>query len=434
MVKVIDLKIDPKLGRLIKIIGKECAKLKINAYLVGGPVRDLLLGKSNVDLDIVVDKDVKIILPRLSKMFSSKYTYHSQFKTAKFFLDNLYIDFATTREERYLSIGSLPRIKIGSSIEKDLFRRDFTINAMAIKINEQGLSDLIDPFKGLEDLKNEKIRVLHKKSFLDDPTRIIRGIRFVSRFNFSFEEYTFKLLKEAVSKKVFSKVSPVRIGNEMIKLLQEENPFRGLKILNQLCGLEFIHPDIKFDKNWDKFFLQVDKFSNDFNKKTLQKIKKWLIYFIFLTENLNKKNLEKICLNYELKKNERFSVIRASELKKIEIERLSNYKYSELVNILKPIYPESIIYFIIRIDSKPLKRKLFNFLIRFSKIRLYINGERLKKMGFSPGPIFNKILDTLFLAKLDRIVITEKDEEDFIKNNFLLSENDYRNIGDKIKD
>ncbi|MCM8784064.1 MAG: hypothetical protein NC818_04755 [Candidatus Omnitrophica bacterium] len=415
---MVKLKINPKLTQLIEIIGRECKRLKINAYLVGGPVRDLFLGESNIDLDIVLDKDVRIAIPHLAKRFSANYVYQEKFKTAKLFLRDLHIDIATMREEYYPSVGSLPQIKIVSSIKKDLFRRDFTINAMALKINGEGFSDLIDPFKGLEDLENKRIRVIHKRSFLDDPTRIIRAIRFASRFDFSIAKDTLKWLREAVSRGVFSKISSVRIGNEIIRLLQEKQPFKGIKKIQKLCGLKIIHPDIKFKEEWNKYFLQLPLWIRRFESKTSQHLESWLVYFIFITDALDKSELQRLCMQYELDRHKRFAVLHTFKLRGIKREKLLVSKYSELFNLLKPIIPESIIYLIIGTKNSFLKKKLFNFLIKFYEVKIHTDGETLKEMGFSPGPIFNKILEALFLAKLDGIVSTAKEEEAFIRNNF----------------
>lgn len=405
---------------MLKRIAKECNRLKINVYLVGGPVRDLFLGKSNIDMDIVVDKDVKIILPVLAKELSARSTYHSKFKTAKLYLKkgDLIIDLATAREEFYPFSGSLPQV-FPATLEKDLFRRDFTINAMAIKIEEKGLSYLIDPYKGMEDLKGRKIRVLHEKSFLDDPTRIIRAIRFASRLNFDIEERTLSLLKEAVDESIFSRVSSSRIGNEVIKILQEEDPLKGIRKLKELRILNSIHPKFSFDIRWDKVFPEVSEVSGYLEKITERKIEKWIVYFTFLTERLDIEDLEKIFKEYELKRNERLYILHARRLEEIvDKKEISKSNYSIVYNKLKPIFLESLIYLSLKGDEV-FKEKILDFLCKFCKVRLYTDGEKLKKMGFSPGPIFNKILGKLFLAKLDGIISTSKGEIKFIKDNFL---------------
>ncbi|MGE4357946.1 MAG: CCA tRNA nucleotidyltransferase [Candidatus Omnitrophota bacterium] len=412
------MKINPYINRLIKIIGRETVKRRINAYLVGGPVRDLLLGKSNIDLDIVLDKDVKRVIVPLARILSASYVYHPRFKTAKLFLKDFHIDMATIREEYYPCIGSLPQVRITSTINKDLFRRDFTINAMAMKISERGITDLIDPYNGREDLKRKKIRVIHENSFLDDPTRIIRAIRFATRFNFSFERNTLQLLKEAVAKNVFSKITAVRIGNEIIRILKEDNPFKGIKKVWQLCGLEFIHPAIKFDVRWEKYSSQISRWARRFEENICQPLERWLIYFIFLTERLDKNSLEHLCMKYELDKHKRLVVLHASKIRGVNEHRFFGCKNSELFNLLNPIFPESIIYLIVKIKDISLKRKIFNFLIKFYQTKLFTDGEKLKKMGFSPGPAFNKILEALFFARLDGIVHSEKEEENFITENF----------------
>lgn len=412
------MKINPKVNHLIKIIGKECRRLGINAYLVGGPVRDLLLGESNIDLDIAVDKDIEKLVEALAKRLKAEFVYHRQFKTATLFLDNLNIDIATTREEIYPSYGVLPRVS-EASLESDLFRRDFTINAMAIQINSTGLGTIVDPYNGRRDLKNKKISILHNKSFLDDPTRVLRAIRFLTRLNFSFEPHTLALLKEAVDQNIFSKVSASRIGNEVIKLLQEKSPFKTLRQLNRICGLSFIHPKIKFSPRWNSVFREINKYVLNFKKLSHKNIEPWIIYFVSLTENLNREELAQLCQNYELRRTPREIVLHTHDLRNlINVQMVEKDEPSSFYRRLKPIFPEAVIYLVAHLASFRAKKKLFNFLVRLDKIKVKLDGEGLKKMGFIPGPVFNKILDSVFLAKLDGRISSEQQEIDFVQENF----------------
>ena len=171
--------------KLIRQIGQEAAQSGIKAYLVGGCVRDLLLKKRNCDIDIVVEGDAIIFSAYLSKRYNVKAHHYGQFKTATlFFPENIRIDLATARKEHYPRPGMLPVVAAGP-IYDDLFRRDFTVNAMAMSIHPSSFAEMVDYFGGYEDLKNKKIRILHEKSFLDDPTRILRAVRFEQRFHFS---------------------------------------------------------------------------------------------------------------------------------------------------------------------------------------------------------------------------------------------------------
>jgi tRNA nucleotidyltransferase (CCA-adding enzyme) len=412
------MKINSRINRLIKVIARQSQRLGINAYLVGGPVRDLLLGESNIDLDIAVDKDIEKFIPVLAKFFACRYTFHPQFKSATLFLDGLNIDLAMTREEIYRFRAALPEVRV-SSLEKDLFRRDFTINAMAMRIGGAGLGRLIDPYNGLPDLKNKKIRILHKKSFLDDPTRIIRAVRFEQRLGFNIEKETFSLLKEAIQRKMLSRLSPARIGNEVIKLLREKQPWEYIKRLKSLCGLDFIHPAIKFNPQRQALFLRINQQISGMRKPVWGDFEPWVVYFIALTEDLDRRELIQVVRDYELGRLLREHLLHAHYLRRTASSPdIFRDKPSEIFLRIRPIYPEAVIYLIARLNDTRLRNKLFDFWDRFVKAKPSIKGEDLKKMGFIPGPIFNKILEAVFLAKLDGRVGNLRGEREFVSLKF----------------
>ena len=224
--------LNPELFVLVGSIGILAQANGMKAYLVGGPVRDLMLKRPCVDLDITVEGNA----PRLAEEFKglqagSRIRHFPAFKTASVFLaDGSLIDFATARKETYVRGGAFPAVK-PSGIKDDLFRRDFTINAMAIAINPDTWGQLIDPFKGKADLSSKKIRVLHEKSFLDDPTRILRAARFKARFNFKIEAKTLKLLNSAIKIKVLDTIKPQRYLKDFNKILKEPKSLEAIKNL-----------------------------------------------------------------------------------------------------------------------------------------------------------------------------------------------------------
>ena len=217
---------------LVRTIGLLAQEHGVEAYLVGGPVRDLMLGAANVDLDIAVEGNGI----RLAEAFASldeaaEITCYPAFKTATVQLaDGSLVDFATAREETYARGGAFPAVK-PSDIKKDLYRRDFTINAMAVSINPARWGKVIDPFHGMVDLRAKRIRVLHEKSFLDDPTRILRAARFKARLGFSVEAKTLRLLKAAVKIKVLDSIKPQRYLKDFNKILKEPKAQLGIKCL-----------------------------------------------------------------------------------------------------------------------------------------------------------------------------------------------------------
>jgi tRNA nucleotidyltransferase (CCA-adding enzyme) len=192
-------------------------------YLVGGAVRDLLLGRGRADIDLVVEGDATALAERLGAEVVS----HERFATAKVRLDGHELDIASARSESYPQPGALPVVEPAATLEEDLARRDFTINAMAISLN--GPERLIDPFEGQADLAAGRLRVLHPRSFLDDPTRAIRAARYAARFGFELEPETEALLRAAD----LTTVSADRRDAELMRLAGERRAPRGLGLLGE---------------------------------------------------------------------------------------------------------------------------------------------------------------------------------------------------------
>jgi len=233
-------RLNPKSLALVQSIGLLARAHGVAAYLVGGPVRDLMLGFPNVDLDITVEGNCL----RLAEVLASQYrdarvTRYPAFMTATVHIpDGSQVDFATARQEIYARGGAFPEVK-PSSIKDDLLRRDFTINAMAIAINPDTWGKLIDPFGGLSDLLSKRLRVLHEKSFLDDPTRILRAARLKARLGLSVEAKTLKLLKSAIKIKVLDTIKPQRYLKDFNKILKEPKSREAIKCLKEWSAYRF---------------------------------------------------------------------------------------------------------------------------------------------------------------------------------------------------
>jgi len=214
--------LDPEQGELLRTIAEAAAGLQCPAYLVGGPVRDLLLQRRQVDIDIVVEGDGPHFAMALAESLEAKCTIHEPFLTAALELpDGSALHVATARSESYERPGALPKVQ-PASLAEDLGRRDFSINAMALSLNPQDFADLYDPYGGCDDLSEGLLRVLHQRSFLDDPTRIIRGLGFQVRMGLCFEAETQAWLQEAVRQGALDTVSPHRIGEALMPLLAND--------------------------------------------------------------------------------------------------------------------------------------------------------------------------------------------------------------------
>jgi tRNA nucleotidyltransferase (CCA-adding enzyme) len=233
------------LPKEFKIISKIANGLKLKAYLVGGPVRDLLMSKRVLDLDIMVEGDTQRLARAVAKKLNAELVSHPRFGT--FVLNgkgSISVDFATARQESYPKAGSLPVVKF-ATVEKDLSRRDFTINAMAFGISGEDKDIIIDYFGGMDDLKKRMLRVLHKKSFLDDPTRIFRLARFHSR-GFSVDAETLKLAKKHING--IMNISRERVREELKAVLTEKHAEEALKFLYDLGAMRSVSRSIVIDE------------------------------------------------------------------------------------------------------------------------------------------------------------------------------------------
>ncbi len=204
----------------------------MNAYLVGGPVRDLCLKNVKGDLDITVEGDGMAVAKAFASQQGGTLTRYPAFKTATVALPRgRQVDFATARKEKYVRPGAFPAVT-ASHIQDDLFRRDFSINAMAVAITPRHWGEVRDPFDGRKDLRAKKIRVLHEDSFIDDPTRILRAARFQARLGFTVERHTLTLLKNAVRQNALDSIRPQRYQKEYKKILQEPASVKAIKLLS----------------------------------------------------------------------------------------------------------------------------------------------------------------------------------------------------------
>ena len=210
------------------------------SYLVGGPVRDRMLGVPTSDLDITVIGDAVTVAEKLAADIDGRLTMHRRFGTATVSTASITIDLVTARSETYPAPGALPDVEPGH-IEDDLARRDFTINAMAMPL--QGPSEaMVDPHGGRADLEAGLIRVLHPESFRDDPTRILRAVRYAARFGFSIEPETARLMAEALAGRALSTLTGDRVRHELERILQEPNPADPLRLAGDCGALSAIHP------------------------------------------------------------------------------------------------------------------------------------------------------------------------------------------------
>jgi len=234
--------------RLRPVLDAVSAVGRSGVYLVGGTVRDILLGESAFDVDLAVEGDGQEFAQALAKELAGSVRPHDAFGTAVVeYGDGDHVDVVTARRERYETPAALPNVE-PSTIQDDLFRRDFTINAMAVGLTGEAAGWLVDPFEGRRDLETRTIRVLHDGSFVDDPTRVFRAIRYASRYGFELDEHTAELAREAIASGLVGRLSPARLRDELVLLLDEPQADQSFARLAELGADRAIHPDLVADE------------------------------------------------------------------------------------------------------------------------------------------------------------------------------------------
>lgn len=270
-------KIDPVMMQIICAIGKEADAKGLNVFIVGGFVRDLMLGRKNIDLDVAIEGDAIIFARHIAKKEKLKIVPHHRFGTAVIHnWQGIHVDCVSARCETYIRPGALPTVR-QSTVTDDLYRRDFTINALAIGISARHFGKIIDLGHGQSDLKKGLIRVFHEKSFIDDPTRMLRAIRFEQRFNFKLAVKTKKLLMHAVKCRAEKTVTSTRYFQEFARGLSEEFPSRYLIRLKKLCALKFLSLRGFPQKSWLE---ALDVLMMKWKKKDLAKRVDWKIVYL----------------------------------------------------------------------------------------------------------------------------------------------------------
>ncbi|MDO8489220.1 MAG: CCA tRNA nucleotidyltransferase [Candidatus Omnitrophota bacterium] len=412
-------KLPVELKEIINLAAQVSKETGMPAYLVGGFLRDLILGVPNFDIDITVEGKGIIFAEKLAKKLKSDLIIHERFGTATLTLCNcLKLDIATARLEKYPFCACLPVVSPGS-VEEDLMRRDFTINAMAVSLVVADQQKLIDPFDGKDDLAAGKIRILHDLSFKDDPTRILRAIRFQQRFDFIIEPKTLALLKNAIVCGLLNKVHAHRMRDELVLMLREKDPSGQMKRLSDLGGLSFLSDKLKFVKSTHDLFKSLDKGISWFNKNfsARRRLDTWLIYFAALLKPLGLAKIKIVISKLGLRKGEEKRIINYYQQSHKIILYLSKIgmRPSHIFSLLEPLSYEEIILLRSSSQNRYLKKYIKDFLEIYNGMRPFVSGHDLHGLGILPGPKYKKIFAQVLAAKLNGEVKSRHQELTLIK-------------------
>ena len=439
LASILEKNLNSEQAELIKVIASTAYDMKMHVYLVGGVVRDILLNTPLYDIDFVVEGNAIELAKKLTALYGGKATSHKQFGTAKWFLENTKIpsgaaasqsinslksvDLISARTEFYKNPSALPTVKL-SSIKLDLLRRDFTINTLAIQLDGKHYGNLSDYWSGLSDLKDGIIRVLHSLSFVDDPTRMLRAVRFEQRFGFQIEERTLELLLEA--KPLLKQVSGDRIRHELNLILEERLAVDILQRLEKLGLLQIIDPDFKFPKKKAALLQSVIETKPENKWQLPQKVgniaSKTIVSYCILFGQLTKENISRICKRLKLPGTIQKSIDQTHLLLE-ELPKLVEKKPSQVYAVLKdaPLYVLYAVHFFFYNQEKILQ--VIDLCIKeWKKIKPYTNGTTLQELGIQPGPVYKEIFQKLTDAWIDGEIVSRSEEENFLQD-FLQSRN-----------
>lgn len=408
------------MGKLVNM-GNLADDMGFHAYLVGGFVRDLILRNENNDIDVVIEGDGIVFAEEMVKRFNVRMRSHREFSTAKLlFPDGFKIDIATARLEYYRAPAALPTVEHGS-LKLDLHRRDFTINTLAIALNKNAFGELVDFFSAQRDIKEKTIRVLHSLSFVEDPTRVFRAIRFEKRFGFKIGKQTMNLIKNAVKLSFLTRIRGKRIWSELTLILKEDAPEAVFARLAELDLLRFISPDLVFNREKERLFTQMHAVYqwHEFLYQGKQ-VDKVQFFILALIDNMAIEDVAGFALKMEI--SERFrqrAVDNAENLRRIMArlaQGINGIKRSEVYRMLDSLSREAILFIMAKTRSEEIKKAISNYITHNDSFKPFTTGNDLKELGVQEGPVYKDILDHLKDAKIDLDLKTKEEEARFLQS------------------
>lgn len=381
-------------------------------YVVGGFVRDLLLKTPNHDIDLVVEGDGIGFARAFAGVLGGRVRVHKKFLTSVVIFPGAggkeeRVDVATARLEYYESPAALPTVE-HSSIKMDLYRRDFTINALAIRFDCEPMGEIVDFFGGQKDIRDRVIRVLHTLSFVEDPTRCLRAVRFEQRYHFRIGPATEKLIKNDVSLKLLDKLSPSRLFNEFEHICAEETAILCIRRLHELGILQAIHPQLSINPDRKEMLIRTAKVMAWYRLLYIdEEMRPWLVYFLVLCSSLTYAVTLEVFRRLGIPpalKNEVLGCREKARSLRSSLKRLTatpGFRVSALCAMLRPLPVEFVLYLMADMEVPETRRALSRYITVWRTEKPGVDGSDLKKLGLAPGPAYGVILQRLLEAKLD---------------------------------
>lgn len=404
--------------QLLELLGNSGDEQGVAVHAVGGFVRDLLLDLPNLDLDITIEGDGIFFAETFGEQHRCRVRPHQAFGTAVVvFPDGRKLDVASTRLEYYDSPGVLPTVE-RASLRHDLYRRDFTINTLALCLNHDRFGVLLDFFGGQKDLQEKTIRVLHNLSFVEDPTRAFRAIRFEQRLGFQLDPHTEGLLRSAVRAGLVERVGGKRLMGELTQILKEQEPVLAVKRMAQLGLLPCIHTGLRFGPDSEQLFSELERVLAWYQLLYLDMpLESWTVWFLALMDRLDSPQYLEVCQRLMMPERlmERIFGHRHKALKRLQhlrqaLGRGQEISNSQLYAGLHGLPVELLLYGLARSGQEELRRLVSHYLTRLAEVKLLVSGTELQTLGVPRGPAIRTMKERLLSARLDGLVAS-KDEE-----------------------
>lgn len=402
--KILEEQTSPRLWALVRRLGELAEARRTPLFLVGGRVRDLLLDKGGVDFDLVVEGDALELVRALAVDQGGEAVVHPRFGTATYRHDDLAVDLATSRAEDYSRPGVLPDVRPGP-IEEDLKRRDFTVNAMAIPLSPPNPGSLLDQFGGREDLSNGLIRILHEGSFVDDPTRIMRAIRYEQRLGFEIEPETLDLIARDLH--LLPAVGIDRLRREIELFLLEREPELHFGRAVELGIVNVIEPELRLGDGLSTLFASA--------RRDLENVDS-TIYLSLLLYATEKQRAHSFLKRFRFPKDWIQTVVGMLDLRDRETELAGpRLRPSEVYGFFKGCGRQSVQAFGVAAQRGIVRSRVSDYLNGLSGVQPDLSGKDLMSIGVPRGPWVGKFLNRLLNARLDGVVGSREEEANLVK-------------------
>lgn len=409
----------PQIITLLHDFGAVADQLGLAVYAVGGFVRDLILGVENFDLDITVEGDGIFFAKQYVAQRECRMNPHPLFGTAVIIFPNgNKVDVASTRLEYYQSPGVLPTVE-RSSLRHDLYRRDFTINTLAICLNAERFGMVTDYFGGRLDLQKRSIKVLHNLSFVEDPSRVFRAIRFEQRLGFTIAPHTEHLMRSSIRMNGLDAIAGIRMYNELVLILKEKEPVKALLRMSEIGLFPAILPQLRLPPDTARVLHETTEVVAWFRLMYLpDQCQVWQVYFLAFSSNLSSLEfqalLQRLTVPARLIEHTFGQRDRVLQLCK-RLQRMVRHGTEPLANsmlykLLHNLAIESLLYLTALAREEEVRRLVSHYLTHLRKTRCELDGNDLKALGLMPGVHFKTIMQQLLTARLDGVV-TDKESE-----------------------